>query len=50
VTIEPGNFFESVPPRRRYVLSHIIHDWTEDQCLTILGHCRKAMKPDEGGS
>ena len=29
-----------------YVLSHIIHDWNEDQCLTILGHCRKAMAPD----
>ena len=29
-----------------YLLSHVIHDWNEDQCLTILGHCRKAMKPD----
>ena len=28
-----------------YILSHIIHDWNEDQCLTILGNCRKAMKP-----
>jgi hypothetical protein len=47
VTIEPGNFFESVPAGGdAYVMSHIIHDWTEDQCLTILGHCRKAMKPD----
>jgi hypothetical protein len=29
-----------------YVLSHIIHDWNEEQCLTILGHCRRAMKPE----
>ena len=28
------------------MLSHAIHDWNEDQCLTILGHCRKAVKPD----
>ena len=28
-----------------YILSHIIHDWNEDQCLTILGNCRRAMKP-----
>ena len=28
------------------MLSHIIHDWNEEQCLTILGHCRKAIKPD----
>src|SRR5262249_11335848 len=46
VTIEPGSFFESVPSDGdAYLLSHIIHDWAEDQCLTILGHCRRAMKP-----
>ena len=28
-----------------YLLSHIIHDWSEDQCLTILGNCRRAMAP-----
>src|SRR5262249_14733487 len=28
-----------------YLLSHIIHDWNEAQCLTILGHCRRAMSP-----
>ena len=26
-------------------MSHIIHDWDEDQCPTILGHVRKAMNP-----
>jgi hypothetical protein len=47
VTIEPGDFFESVPAGGdAYLLSHVIHDWNEEQCLTILGHCRKAMKPD----
>jgi O-methyltransferase domain len=46
VTIEPGSFFESVPlGADAYILSHIIHDWSEDQCLTILGHVRNAMKP-----
>jgi hypothetical protein len=47
VTIEPGDFFERVPPGGDvYVLSHIIHDWNEEQCLTILGHCRKVIKPN----
>ena len=47
VTIEAGDFFERVPEGGdAYVLSHIIHDWSEDQCLTILGHCRRAMKAD----
>lgn len=47
VTIDPGSFFERVTEDGDvYVLSHIIHDWNEDQCLTILGHCRRAMRPD----
>ena len=40
------DFFESVPAGGDvYVLSHVIHDWTEEECLTILGNCRRAMKP-----
>jgi len=47
VTIEAGDFFETVPAGGdAYLLSHIIHDWNEDQCLTILSHCRKVIKPD----
>jgi hypothetical protein len=46
VTIQAGDFFTSVPTGAdAYILSHIIHDWNEDQCLTILGHVRKAMNP-----
>jgi hypothetical protein len=44
VTVESGSFFETVPAGgNAYLLSHIIHDWTEEQCLTILGNCRRAM-------
>ena len=47
VTIEAGDFFETVPSGGdAYLLSHIIHDWNEEQCLAILGHCRRVMKPD----
>ncbi|MCC8938693.1 methyltransferase [Bradyrhizobium sp. Arg68] len=47
VTVKAGDFFQSVPSGGdAYILSHILHDWNDDQCLTILGHCRKAMKPD----
>ena len=28
-----------------YLLSHVIHDWTEADCLTILRNCRRAMAP-----
>jgi len=45
VTIESGDFFKTVPSGGdAYLLSHVIHDWSEEQCLTILGHCRKSMK------
>jgi len=44
VQIEAGSFFDRVPAGAdAYVLSHIIHDWNHEQCLTILGHCLRAM-------
>ncbi len=47
VAIEPGSFFESVPAWADcYILSHVIHDWSEEQNLSILGHCRRVMKPE----
>ena len=46
ITIKSGSFFDGVPSGGdAYLLSHIIHDWSEAQCLTILGHCRRAMSP-----
>ena len=46
VEIQSGSFFDTVPAGAdAYLLSHIIHDWREDLCLTILGHCRRAMNP-----
>ncbi len=46
VRVEAGSFFENVPAGAdAYILSHIIHDWSEEQCLVILGNCRRAMSP-----
>ena len=46
IQIESGSFFEGVPAGgSAYILSHVIHDWNSEQCLTILGHCRRAMTP-----
>jgi hypothetical protein len=46
VKIESGSFFDQVPTGGdAYLLSHVIHDWSEGQCLTILGNVRKAMNP-----
>ena len=46
VTFVPGSFFESISGGcDLYILSHVIHDWSEDQCLTILANCHRAMSP-----
>lgn len=47
IAIETGSFFETVPAAGGcYLLSHIIHDWSEARCLAILGNCRRAMTPN----
>jgi SAM-dependent methyltransferase len=46
VVIETGSFFDRVPAGGdAYLLSHVIHDWSEEQCLAILSNCRRAMNP-----
>ena len=41
-----GSFFESVPEGGdAYLLKTIIHDWADDQALTILRHIRSAIAP-----
>ena len=38
-----GDFIKSVPAGGDvYILKHIIHDWNDEQCITILANCRKA--------
>lgn len=37
-----GSFFKSVPKADIYILSHVIHDWTDEQCLSILENCKQA--------
>jgi hypothetical protein len=45
LTFERGNFFESVTAGAdAYLLRHIIHDWNDEQCVSILSKCAAAMK------
>lgn len=42
--IVPGDFFASVPGGcDAYLLKHVIHNWNDDDAVTILRHCREAM-------
>lgn len=41
-----GSFFEGIPGGADlYLLKHILHDWTDEQCATILKQVAAAMKP-----
>ena len=47
ITVQSGNFFESVPAGFDcYILSHIIHDWDDGKSIQILKNCRKGIKDD----
>ncbi|MCP4706599.1 MAG: methyltransferase [candidate division Zixibacteria bacterium] len=40
------DFFESIPSGSdAYLMSNILHDWSEKKCQIILKNCYKAMKP-----
>jgi len=41
-----GDFFRSVPAGcDAYILKHVLHDWDDARCETILSRCRDAMAP-----
>lgn len=43
---QSGSFFDAVPAGAdAYFIKHIIHDWSDEDCLRILRRCRAAM-PD----
>jgi len=44
LTIEGGNFFESVPQADLYLMRTILHDWSDKECLAILRRCRRSAR------
>ncbi len=41
-----GDFFRSVPEGSDlYLMKSVLHDWTDDQAVTILSHCREVLPP-----
>jgi hypothetical protein len=42
-----GDFFASLPENGdAYLMSHIIHDFDDERCVTILRNCRRTIDPD----
>lgn len=42
-----GDMFESVPKGDAIFMKWILHDWSDDKCLTLLKNCYKAL-PENG--
>ena len=42
ITFTPGDMFESVPEADGYLMKHILHDWSDGECLEILANVRAA--------
>jgi hypothetical protein len=40
-----GDFFKQVPAGDLYLLKWVLHDWSDQDCLTILRNCRRAALP-----
>jgi hypothetical protein len=38
-----GSFFESVPSGDVMLLKQILHDWNDEQCVTLLRHCARSL-------
>jgi len=42
-----GNFFHSLPAGAdTHLMCSVLHDWTDDECLAILGNSRAALAPE----
>lgn len=44
--LSTGDFFRSVPKGSElYLMKSVLHDWSDDQVVTILRHCREVLPP-----
>ena len=47
ISAQGGSFFERVPSGADiYVLTWVLHDWPDEDCVRILRNCRAAMVPN----
>ncbi|MGC9540384.1 methyltransferase [Streptomyces sp. UG1] len=45
-SLVPSDFFRSVPEGSDlYLIKSVLHDWSDEQAVTILTHCREVLPP-----
>lgn len=46
IELVKGDFFEHVASGAdAYILKEVLHNWNDEQCITILKHCCQALRP-----
>jgi len=45
-TYVSGDMFAKVPPANAYILKHIIHDWSDEECVLIFSNMHRAASAD----
>ena len=47
IDLVPGNFFETIPVEADiYLVSRVLHDWNDEECIFILNHIAASAPPD----
>jgi O-methyltransferase domain/Dimerisation domain len=47
ITVQAGDFFQEIPTGGDvYLLSRVLHDWMDTDCVNLLRNCRQAMDLD----
>ncbi|KAL2466594.1 Flavone 3'-O-methyltransferase 1 [Abeliophyllum distichum] len=49
LTYVQGNMFESIPKADAVMLKSILHDWSDEDCVTILKKCKEAIPSKDNG-
>ncbi|XP_062111223.1 trans-resveratrol di-O-methyltransferase-like [Humulus lupulus] len=44
-----GDMFQAIPQADAILLKLVLHDWSDEECLTILKKCREAIPSNGGG-
>lgn len=46
LVLAPGDFFAGMPVDADvFVLKHVLHNWEDEQCLSMLRHCAARLRP-----
>lgn len=45
VELVAGDFFQEVPRADAYFIKQVVHNWSDEDCKTLLQNCMRAMNP-----